>query len=296
MVAAAALNLSYFSVQFGTIRAAADFIIIFQDITATRRRLGWSNIASAAILAAITFPACTEGAAPPAPDRLDEIQVTAERLALLGVASTASEGIVINDELTLTPAYRVGQLLETIPGLQVTSHSGEGKANQYLLRGYNLDHGTDLAVSVDGMPVNQPTHAHGQGYTDLNFLIPELATNLQYTKGTYYAGQGDFSSVGSIRIHYLDRIDEQVSFTGGTLGYRRIFAGASTDVADGALLGALELQHYDGPWVSPDDLHKLNAVVRYSRGDEINGFSLTAMTYHGTWNATTDRSGPSMKA
>jgi outer membrane receptor protein involved in Fe transport len=208
---------------------------------------------------------------------------------LLGAASTASEGIVVNDELALTPAYRVGQLLETIPGLQVTSHSGEGKANQYLLRGYNLDHGTDLATFVNGMPVNETTHAHGQGYTDLNFLIPELATNIKYTKGTYYADEGDFSSVGSVHINYLDRIDDQVSLTGGTLGYRRLFAGGSTGIADGSLLGALELQHYDGPWVLPDDFRKINAVLRYSRGDEVDGFTLTAMHYHGTWNATTDQ-------
>src|SRR5258706_6807445 len=120
-------------------------------------------------------------------DGLEEIQVTAERLGLMGSATTASEGIIVNDELALAPAYRPGQLLETVPGLQVTSHSGEGKANQYLMRGYNLDHGTDLAVVIDGMPVNNPTHAHGQGYTDLNFMISELATNIEVTKGTYYA-------------------------------------------------------------------------------------------------------------
>jgi outer membrane cobalamin receptor len=127
-------------------------------------------------------------------DPLSTVVVTAERRALIGTTSTASEGVVVNDELALTPAYRPGQLLETVPGLQVTSHSGEGKANQYLMRGYNLDHGTDLAVSVDGMPVNNPTHAHGQGYTDLNFMIPELATNIKFNKGTYYANQGDFAS------------------------------------------------------------------------------------------------------
>ena len=146
---------------------------------------------------------------------LDEVVVTAARRQLIGTTSTASEGIVVNDELALTPAFRPGQLLETVPGLEVTSHSGEGKANQYLLRGYNLDHGTDLAVSVDGMPINNPTHAHGQGYTDLNFMIPELATNIKYTKGTYYADQGDFASVGSIHLSYLDRIANRSHRHGG---------------------------------------------------------------------------------
>ena len=224
-----------------------------------------------------------------APDQLVEIRVTAERLGLMGSASTASEGIVVNDELALTPAFRVGQLLETVPGLQVTSHSGEGKANQYLLRGYNLDHGTDLATFVDGMPVNEPTHAHGQGYTDLNFLIPELATNVTYTKGPYYAQEGDFSSVGSVHINYLDTFLPQVSFTEGTLGYERFFGGGSVNLAGGNLLGALEWQHYNGPWVNPDELHKINAVLRYSAGDQTDGYSVTAMYYHGLWNATTDQ-------
>jgi len=118
---------------------------------------------------------------------------------LIGTTSTASEGIVVNDETGTDPGLPPRSAARTVPGLQVTSHSGEGKANQYLMRGYNLDHGTDLAVSIDGMPVNNPTHAHGQGYTDLNFMIPELATNIKYTKGTYYASQGDFASVGSIQ-------------------------------------------------------------------------------------------------
>ena len=224
-----------------------------------------------------------------APDQLVEIRVTAERLGLMGSASTASEGIVVNDELALTPAFRVGQLLETVPGLQVTSHSGEGKANQYLLRGYNLDHGTDLATFVDGMPVNEPTHAHGQGYTDLNFLIPELATNVTYTKGPYYAQEGDFSSVGSVHINYLDTFLPQVSFTEGTLGYERFFGGGSVSLGEGNLLGAVEWQHYNGPWVNPDELHKINAVFRYSAGDQSDGYSVTAMYYHGLWNATTDQ-------
>src|ERR1700728_1148929 len=134
---------------------------------------------------------------------LQEVTVTAARLGLLGLASTASEGVVADEEIQLTPAYRPGQLLETVPGLIVTLHSGEGKANQFLLRGYNLDHGTDLETYVDGMPINQPTHAHGQGYTDLNFMIPELADAISFTKGPYYPGVGDFGAVCSVRMSYL---------------------------------------------------------------------------------------------
>src|SRR5882762_7566597 len=245
---------------------------------------------AAALCAAVW---CCEARAEPATSAdtgdLQDIVVTAERLKLIGIATTASEGVVVNDELALAPAYRPGQLLESVPGLDVTSHSGEGKANQYLMRGYNLDHGTELAVYVDDMPVNEPTHAHGQGYSDVNFLIPELATNIRYIKGTYHAGEGDFASVGAVHLNYLNALDDQIALTAGTLGFQRLFAAGSPALGEGRLLGAFELQHYDGPWDHPDDQRKINAVLRYSGGDEHDGYSLTGMFYHGLWNSTTDQ-------
>src|SRR5580700_279341 len=219
---------------------------------------------------------------------LAEITVTAARIELIGKASTASEGLVADQEIQLAPTYRPGQLLETVPGLIVTLHSGEGKANQFLLRGYNLDHGTDLETYVDDMPINQPTHAHGQGYTDLNFVIPELADGLSYTEGPYYAGAGDFGAVGSVRMDYRDTIADQVSATVGTLDYQRYFAAGSQALGDGRLLAAIELQHYDGPFLTPDDARKENLALRYSEGDEHNGYSLTGMFYHQDWTNTTD--------
>ncbi len=219
---------------------------------------------------------------------VETITVTAKRLKLLRIASTASEGIVEDQELQLTPAYRPGQVLETVPGLIVTLHSGEGKANQFLMRGYNLDHGTDLETYVDGMPINQPTHAHGQGYTDLNFMIPELADQISYAKGPYYANVGDFGAVGSVRINYRNAIEDQAAATVGTLGFQRAFAAGSQPLGDGQLLAAAELQHYDGPFLTPDDARKENLVLRYSEGDENNGYSLTGMLYHQVWTNTTD--------
>jgi TonB dependent receptor/TonB-dependent Receptor Plug Domain len=219
---------------------------------------------------------------------MDEVTVTAKRLDLLGSAVTASEGVVADEEIQLLPVYRPGQILETVPGLIVTLHSGEGKANQFLMRGYNLDHGTDLETYVDGMPINQPTHAHGQGYTDLNFMIPELADAIAYTKGPYYADVGDFGAVGSVHVTYRDEIADQVSATVGTLGFQRTFAAGSWELGDGRLLAASELQHYDGPFVTPDDARKVNSVLRYSSGDESNGYSLTGMLYHQLWTNTTD--------
>jgi hypothetical protein len=219
---------------------------------------------------------------------LDEITVTAQRIDLIGKASTASEGIVADNEVQLTPAYRPGQLLETVPGLIVTLHSGEGKANQYLLRGYNLDHGTDLETYVDGMPINQPTHAHGQGYTDLNFMIPELADGISYTKGPYYANIGDFGAVGSVHVSYRDIIADQFSATVGTLGFQRILTAGSVPLGEGHLSAAVEAQHYNGPFVTPDDARKENFVLRYGEGDAQNGYTATAMYYHQGWTNTTD--------
>jgi hypothetical protein len=222
------------------------------------------------------------------PGSLQEITVSAQRLELLGIADTASEGVVDDQELQLAPQYRPGQLLETVPGLIVTLHSGEGKANQYLMRGYNLDHGTDLETYVDGMPINQPTHAHGQGYTDLNFMIPELADQLTYTKGPYYANVGDFGAVGSVRLSYRDTLEDQLSATVGTLGFQRFFSAGSQALGSGNLLAAVEVQHYDGPFVTPDDARKENFVLRYSEGDDSSGYSVTAMLYHQLWTNTTD--------
>jgi outer membrane receptor protein involved in Fe transport len=219
---------------------------------------------------------------------IEAIVVTAQRRKLLGTAATASEGVVDQQELQLTPEYRPGQLLETVPGLIVTLHSGEGKANQYLMRGYNLDHGTDLETYVDDMPINQPTHAHGQGYTDLNFLIPELADELSYTKGPYYAGVGDFGAVGSVRVSLRDEIPEQMSVAAGTFGYERVFAAGSQPVGAGHLLEAVELQHYDGPFAAPDDARKENATLRYSQDTNDGDFSITASVYHQVWTNTTD--------
>ena len=220
---------------------------------------------------------------------IETVVVTAERSELIGTAATSSQGVVTQTELAQLPVIRPGQLLETVPGLTVTSHSGEGKANQYLLRGFNLDHGTDLGVFVDNMPINEPSHAHGQGYTDLNFLIPEITAGLDFTKGPYYADEGDFSTVGSVHTRLVDTIPDAVSTTIGTLGYQRGFASGAFAAGYDTILAAGELVHYDGPWTHPDNFRKASGMLRYVHGDQENGFSLTGLYYRGLWNSTTDQ-------
>ena len=206
---------------------------------------------------------------------------------LLGIADAASEGVVRADELSDRPTLRAGDVLESVPGVLISQHSGEGKANQYYLRGFNLDHGTDLATTVAGVPVNMPTHAHGQGYSDLNFLIPELVSGIQYKKGPYYADEGDFATAGAINVNYSDSLEKPlVKLERGGEGYGRALLAGSTRLGQGQLLGALEFFHNNGPWVRGDDYRKINGIVRYSQGDRDQGFELTGMGYDGRWNST----------
>ncbi|HXI06607.1 MAG: TonB-dependent receptor domain-containing protein [Bradyrhizobium sp.] len=190
-------------------------------------------------------------------------------------------------EVNAVPFTRPGEALEIVPGLIVTQHSGEGKANQYFLRGFNLDHGTDLAITVDGMPVNMPTHGHGQGYADINFLIPELIQSVNVRKGPYFADVGDFGSAGAVGIDYVTRLPRNIAeVTLGSFGYRRGVAAGSTTVGDGTLLAAIEGTKYNGPWDVPDDVRKINGVMRYSQGTPTDGFTLTGMAYSNAWNST----------
>ena len=146
--------------------------------------------------------------------------IDGSRANQLGLADAASAGSVSQKELAARTVYRPGELLEAMPGLIVSQHSGEGKANQFYLRGFNLDHGTDLRTTVDDMPVNQRSHAHGQGWTDLNLLIPELAVRLDYKKGPYSAEEGDFASAGTASVVYANRLTQGLaSVSAGQNGY-----------------------------------------------------------------------------
>ncbi|PHV31818.1 TonB-dependent receptor [Janthinobacterium sp. BJB312] len=222
-----------------------------------------------------------------ADDIFQRVLVDGSRLNQLGVADSANAGSVTQQQLDARTSYRPGELLEAVPGLIASQHSGEGKANQFYLRGFNLDHGTDLRTTVDEMPVNQRSHGHGQGWTDLNFLIPELAMRLDYRKGPYSAAQGDFSSAGAASVVYANRLTQGVASAGiGQNGFRRALLADSLDAGDGSLLYALEAQHNDGPFTQPDRYRKLNGVLRYSEGYANNGFNVTAMAYDASWNAT----------
>jgi outer membrane receptor protein involved in Fe transport len=218
---------------------------------------------------------------------LPAITVTAPAALENQPTDAASEQRFSGETLNTRPISRPAELLEATPGLIVTQHSGEGKANQYFLRGFNLDHGTDISISLDGMPINMRTHAHGQGYADLNFLIPELVESLLVRKGPYWVEEGDFSSAGALHLAYADRLEKNlVSGTVGSFGYWRGLTAGTIPVGNGFLTGAGEIEYYDGPWQIPDALRKYNGVLRYSEGTPDNGLSFTAMAYTNSWYST----------
>jgi hypothetical protein len=216
---------------------------------------------------------------------LAELEAPEENL--VGMATAASQGAVTAHQIATRPLMRAGEVLETVPGLMVSQHSGEGKANQYYLRGFNLDHGTDFATTVAGVPVNMPTHGHGHGYTDVGFLIPELVSGVQFKKGPYHADEGDFSAAGAASIAYMNSLERPlVSVSAGQDGWGRVLAAASPRVGQGTLLAAVDANHNDGPWERGDDYRKVSGVVRYTRGTAQNGVGITGMAYDAQWRST----------
>ena len=222
---------------------------------------------------------------------LESVEVIGKRSNLLELATSASFGIASGQDMRSRPVTRRGEMLEFMPGMVVTQHAGGGKANQYFMRGFNLDHGTDFAVSIDSMPMNMRTHAHGQGYADINSLIPELVQSLHYTKGTYAARNGDLSSAGSADFNlydYLPRGFATVEY--GAYNYARTAAGHTLTLGDGENAGKLtlagEYNYYEGPWDLPEYFNRANGFARYFKGTEEDHFSLTLMSYDGRWQSS----------
>jgi hypothetical protein len=237
-----------------------------------------------AILCLLCLPA--EISAHPDEETLEELVVTGRREHLAGEARSASEGVVGQMDLAIRPLLRPGDVLEAVPGLIVTQHSGSGKSNQMFLRGFNLDHGTDFSTVFDGMPVNLRSHGHGQGYSDINFLIPETVARINFVKGPYHAELGDFSSAGGAEIETADVFNNQLAWTAGENGFHRGLAMGSFSAGSTRLSGAAEVQRYDGAWTDVDeDVKKLNALIKLGGGDDATRWQTTVMHYDNQWNA-----------
>jgi outer membrane receptor protein involved in Fe transport len=258
--------------RFKIVRCAAGAALCSLPVSALSETLSTPNV----IASSDTAPA--------------DIVVTASRADLIGIAVTASQGKITKEELRLRPAYRVGELLESVPGLVVTVHSGEGKSNQFLARGFNLDHGTDIANFIDDIPINRPTDTHGEGYSDLNFLIPEVLDGLEYTKGTYYPSVGNFGDVASVHLHIANVIPNEVTLGGDTFSGVSAYAGGTHAFGpNDRVLAAFEFNKVDGPFIPPGNFHKYAAVAKYSHGTLADGYDLTFQYYHGAGLFETDQ-------
>jgi TonB dependent receptor/Carboxypeptidase regulatory-like domain/TonB-dependent Receptor Plug Domain len=271
----------------GVATGTAELTIRLINFSTVRRNVNVTagNTATANVSMVVATSADIVVTAPKTFRNLAEIENPAENL--VGVASAGSEGAITAAQLAVRPVNRAAEVLETVPGMIISQHSGEGKANQYYLRGFNLDHGFDFAQTIAGIPVNMPTHAHAQGYADSNFLIPELVSGVQFRKGPYYAENGDFSSAGSANINYFNVLERPiVSLSGGSFDYGRFLAAASPRVGNGNLLTAFEWERDNGPWVSPNVKDKFNGIVRYSKGNARNGLSLTFLGFNNHWHST----------
>ncbi len=251
--------------------------------------LSWACLlcmaSAAAPVAAQPSPATANAASPAG--SLEPVVVQGTYDNAVGTSNAASQGVVTAKLIENRPTLRPAEVLEFVPGVIVTQHSGDGKANQYFLRGFNLDHGTDFATFVDGMPVNMPTHAHGHGYSDLNWLIPELVNRISYKKGPYFADEGDFSSAGVARLGLFDSLPHGIaSLTLGENNYARGLLTQSVPWLGGNVLYAVETAHNNGPWEQPERFHRANGVLRYSFARDSARTSLTAMAYSAAWHST----------
>ena len=216
------------------------------------------------------------------------INVQGRQDNLVGMASSAGQVTVGAEELKNRPLLRSGEILEALPGLIITQHAGGGKANQYFLRGFNLDHGTDFAIFLDGMPLNLPSHAHGEGYADMNVVIPEFVELVDAEKGPYYADVGDYGSAGNAHVVFYKTLPRNFfQVDGGMYQFARFVFGISQKLGKGTLLYGGEAYHDNGPWMHPENYYKFNGLVTYSQGGDANGFSITTHAYDGArWNSS----------
>lgn len=215
-----------------------------------------------------------------------EIEVKGERVEPVDGAAHLE---LSRRELLLRPTRAPGEVLEAVPGLVVVQHAGGGKANQYFLRGFDADHGTDVALFLNGVPLNQRSHGHGQGYADFNFVIPELVSSIEVHKGPQDARFGDFATAGAIEVKYVHHLpDNLLTAEYGQFGQRRALAAVSPHLGDGfTSLLAVELATSQGPFQVSEDLQKMNLVASMSHplGDH-GRFDARLMSYDATWNGS----------
>jgi len=243
---------------------------------------------AAALFAGSAASAADEPPVETAPAEAPAIVVFGRGEAKIGVAKAASEGTIAGSDLLVRPLLRTAELLEAVPGMIAAQHSGSGKANQYFLRGFNLDHGSDFTTYIDDVQMNFRTHGHGHGYLDLNGLIPEIISREDFRKGPYRADGGDFALAGAAYMTTIDSYDRPwAAGESGSHGHRRVAAGGTVrDLAGGDLTLVGEFRVYDGPWQEPERLRHYAAFLKYARPLSVGMLELSSHAYRGTWRPT----------
>ncbi len=255
-----------------------------------RARIAIAGCLMTQVLVAPAYAQDTSRAAP-STDGLDDsnqIVVFGRGELKIGTAQSASEGTISGSDLLVRPLLRTAELLEAVPGMVAAQHSGSGKANQYFLRGFNLDHGSDFTTYIDGVQMNFRTHGHGQGYLDLNGLIPEIIIREDFRKGPYRADGGDFALAGAAYMSTIKQFDRPwVSAEAGSYGHRRLAIGGTIGSPDdGALTAVAEFRVYDGPWQQGERLRHYAGFLKYARQTGIGDLELTLHGYRGSWQPT----------
>lgn len=262
-----------------------------QPLIPTLSSTRWPERLAVALAVALALPAAVAqqggGVVIQPPGPLEEVIVFGRGTQLVGAADAASEGSIGGADLLVRPMLKVAELLEAVPGMVAVQHSGSGKANQYFLRGFNLDHGTDFTAYVDGVPWNFRSHGHGQGYLDMNGLLPEIVDRIDYRKGPYRADVGDFSMAAASFITTIDRLESPfVALESGDYGWARLAAGGSFDIGDGTLTTLGEYKNYDGPWALQEGLEHVSLWGKYLRDTDFGRLSFTLSGYEGDWHPT----------
>ncbi len=210
-------------------------------------------------------------------------------LSSVVVTAKSPEDHIMKIDLSKVPVNTSQDLLRKVPGLFIAQHAGGGKAEQIFMRGFDNDHGTDISISADGMPVNMVSHAHGQGYSDLHFLIPETVENVSFGKGSYDAGKGDFNTSGYVDFHTFDRMkSSMVKLEGGSFNTLRavgLFKVVDTDDVNAYV--ASEYNATNGPFHVKQNFNRLNLFGKFSgRIDDRNSLDVVASTFSSNWNAS----------
>ena len=223
--------------------------------------------------------------------KLDKGNMNLEEVVITGSLNDNHFNTISKIDLNLRPTRSAQEFLRIIPGLFIAQHAGGGKAEQIFLRGFDIDHGTDIQVSVDGLPVNMVSHGHGQGYADLHFLIPELVNNIDYGKGPYYADRGNLNTSGYVNMQTVRSIDKnRIQVEAGQFNNFRALGMVNllpkSNTKQNAYI-ASEFIYFDGPFESPQNFKRFNIFGKYNTSVGKNT-QLTFFTsaFGSKWNAS----------